>query len=257
MILLIASRKDRASVSMSSKLLEIYDFKAVNDDIYEYKNFRLQIIDRLHIYEDMKNIDGDIDSVIFLSKHSSKADIKSLTVHPIGNFRKAELGGYDNEIVCSNPMKMSASLRYIRNNYNGTDFEVTFEATHHGPYLQKPSFFIEIGTTENEWGRGDIQKIMVDSIINGEPMKYNSYVGIGGGHYSPKLSNYFFENNINIGHIIPKYVHEFIQKDEIENAVKKTPDCRGFLMDSHGSKGRMKQMIREISESYGLEIINI
>ena len=147
MILLIASRKDKASMSMSNKLLEIFNFKDVNDNIYEYKNFRLQMIDNLHIYEDMKNINGDVDSVIFLSKHSSRADVKSLTVHPIGNFRKAELGGYDNEIVPSNPERMGASLRYIKNNYNGNDFEVTFEATHHGPYLEKPSFFIEIGTS--------------------------------------------------------------------------------------------------------------
>ena len=31
-------------------------------------------------------------------------------------------------------------------------FEVTLEATHHGPYVEVPACFVEIGSTPNEWG---------------------------------------------------------------------------------------------------------
>ncbi len=254
MNLIVASRKDEPSMKMAEKLMELYDFEEDTNG-YKYKDFQLRFIDTLHIYTDFNGLDDDVSSVIFLSKHSSKANIKSLTVHPVGNLRKAELGGYDNVIVPSDPVNMSASLRYIKNNYNGNYFEVTFEATHHGPYLDKPAYFIEIGTTENEWNMVEIQELMAHAVIERKPENYKNYVGVGGGHYAPKISSYFFENKINIGHIIPKYVHEFITEEEIENTVIKTENCSGFYMDSHGTKGRVKTMVKSIADKRGLDII--
>ena len=42
-----------------------------------------------------ENLDKKIkaDYFIFATKHQSKAGVKSLCVHPIGNFSKADLGG--------------------------------------------------------------------------------------------------------------------------------------------------------------------
>ena len=257
MILIIASRKDGASMEMADRMIGLYNFKQENKDLFTFRNYELRFIDSLHIYSDMKNLDDSVEKVVFLSKHSSSAGVKSLTVHPIGNLRKAELGGFDNVIVPSDPEGMGASLRYIKNNYHENYFEITFEATHHGPYLEKPSYFIEIGTTENEWKMDGIAELMARSVIEGEIRNYKNYVGVGGGHYAPKLSSYFFEHEINIGHIIPKYIHEIISMEEIENTVKKTPECRGFLMDTHGTKGRVKDMIGEIAEQMNLEIIKI
>ena len=257
MILLIASKKDGSSMEMASKLLEIYSFKKINDSLYKYKSYNLKFIDILHIYQNMESLGDDVEKVIFLSKHSSQANVKSLTVHPIGNFRKAELGGLDNAIVPSDPVGMGSSLRYIKTNYSGDYFEITFEATHHGPYMEKPAYFIEIGTSEKEWKQPGIADLMVKSIIEGEKKDFGNFVGVGGGHYAPKLSSYFFENQINIGHIIPKYVHGIISEFEVENAVKKTPKCKGFLMDAHGTKGRVKDMIARIADTYSLEVLKI
>ena len=257
MILLIASRKDGASMEMASRLLELFKFDKLDENKYSYKNYELKFIDNLHIYQDMEDLEDGVEKVVFLSKHSSKADIKSLTVHPIGNFRKAELGGLDNVIVPSDPLGMGASLRYIKNNYSGDHFEITFEATHHGPYMEKPAYFIEIGTTENEWKQEGIAALMARAIMEGVEKDYGNYVGVGGGHYAPKLSSYFFSNDINIGHIIPKYVHEIISEDEIENAVLKTMNCKGFLMDAHGTKGRVKDMITRIADKHSLEVLKI
>ncbi|WMT51449.1 MAG: D-aminoacyl-tRNA deacylase [Ferroplasma sp.] len=257
MILIIASRKDGASMEMADKMIRLYNFRQENTDTFTYRNYKLLFIGNLHIYNNVENLDDSIEKVVFLSKHSSSAGVKSLTVHPVGNLRKAELGGFDNVIVPSDPEGMGASLRYIKSNYHGNYFEITFEATHHGPYLEKPSYFIEIGTTENEWKMDGIAELMARSVIDGEIIKYKNYVGVGGGHYAPKLSSYFFENEINIGHIIPKYIHETISIEEIESTVKKTPECRGFLMDAHGTKGRVKDMIGKIADEMNLEIIKI
>ncbi|MEM0140369.1 MAG: D-aminoacyl-tRNA deacylase, partial [Ferroplasma sp.] len=101
----------------------------------------------------------------------------------------------------------------------------------------------------------DIQELMARAVIEHKNENYKNYVAVGGGHYAPKISSYFFENKINIGHIIAKYVHDFISYNEIESAVNKTENCAGFFMDSHGTKGRVKDMINKIADEKNLEII--
>ena len=48
------------------------------------------------------------------------------------------------------------------------DFQITIEATHHGPtHLKKPSIFVEIGTTESQWNDeslcSSVAKLVVDT----------------------------------------------------------------------------------------------
>ena len=42
------------------------------------------------------------------------------------------------------------------------EFEVTLETTHHGPLLDTPTLFIEIGSTEEHWGRTDAAEVWAD-----------------------------------------------------------------------------------------------
>ena len=64
------------------------------------------------------------------------------------------------------------------------NFQITLECTHHGPFIDKPCIFIEIGSTENEWKNrkaGFIIAKTIKEIIN--EFKENTYnevaVGIG------------------------------------------------------------------------------
>ena len=40
--------------------------------------------------------------------------------------------------------------------------------------------------------------LMARAIMEGVEKDYGNYVGVGGGHYAPKLSSYFFSNDINM-----------------------------------------------------------
>ena len=100
---------------------------------------------------------------------------------------------------------------------------MTLEATHHGPYTDKPTCFVEIGSTANEWPVKEYGEVWADVLINhlhlGEPIRElkdsgnTSYEGldglasaytedsagsdakgvvmvlIGGGHYVPKMND--------------------------------------------------------------------
>ena len=261
--LLIASRSDEASKSMLDYILEKEKFTQSNSDkIMANGNFLLAVFDERHLYLD--NIEQFLNDnrmeakgVIFLSRHSSKADIKSITVHPTGNFAGALLGGKPGTLTVSYPVAMSASLRYLKENFKGDNFEITFEATHHGPLLNKMNYYIEIGTTEKQWKDTEALEVVRGAIFNREDRDYDTFVGIGGGHYMPKITEYFLKNNINMGHMIPKYALDSITEDMIIQAVEKTPGCKGFLMDKKGTKAPARDLIKKISDERKLEIISI
>ena len=118
-----------------------------------------------------------------------------------------------------------------------SDFEVSFEVSHHGPLTGVPTFFIEIGSSENEWNIPEAGKLLADVImellesigsdegsgngvsVNEDPGTGDSGddrtgdgmpgrtmgVGIGGGHYAPRFTDAAMEMGIDFGHMIPGY----------------------------------------------------
>ncbi|KAA3475733.1 D-aminoacyl-tRNA deacylase-like isoform X2 [Gossypium australe] len=77
---------------------------------------------------------------------------------------------------------------------------VTLEATHHGPEINSPTMFVEIGSTEEYWKRQDaaqaIALLVWEGLGLGERIAVGNWsrdndrnkilLGIGGGHYVPR-----------------------------------------------------------------------
>lgn len=264
MHLILASREDPASMSMARYLLDKVEFNPPEDSdgLYTHGDYVFSYIGEKHLYlKDFNSIvDGNasrVEDVIFLSKHSSRADIKSLTVHPTGNFSDAMLGGEPEHLSMSDPAKMSSALRAMSDSYNGTEFSVTFEATHHGPLLEVPNFFIEIGTTEKQWEDREALETVISAIFSESTAGKSSFVGAGGGHYMPKVTKYALENGVDVGHMISKHALESISEEMIMQSVMKTPGCRGFIIDRKGVKSAPRQKLKDIAEREGLEIITV
>lgn len=264
MHLILASREDEASMSMASRLLEAVDFRSYEDQqgILVHEKYLFSYIDVKHLFlENFDQLYGSIrdrvEGIIFLSRHSSRADIKSLTVHPTGNFNGALLGGRERKLSISDPGKMTSTLRSMNEIYRGSTFSVTFEATHHGPLLNIPNFFIEIGTTEEQWKDPEALNTVVESIMHSSSNGFPAFVGAGGGHYMPKVTRYALENDVDIGHMISKHALEDISESMIQQSIEKTPGCRGFVVDRKGVKSQAKQLISSISDQFGLEVVMV
>lgn len=132
-----------------------------DNPIYKKDDDYIATVNRHHIYVD--NIDKEleelldikIDHVVYISKHSSKASIHSLRVHPIGNIGEAKFWGVENKLVPAAPVEMTAALRILwsetRDKGLENEYYVSFEATHHGPYLETPTYYIEIGSDKRAW----------------------------------------------------------------------------------------------------------
>lgn len=249
-------------MSIASAVLDMFNFEGQDDNpgILRHGDYFFSYIDTKHLYLDnfselFGHMEKDIDDVIFLSKHSSKADIKSLTVHPTGNFSEAKLGGREKRLSMTDPGKMSATLRAMDDLYRGDVFSVTYEATHHGPLLDVPNFFIEIGTTKEQWEDREALETVVRGLLSDNGSSNEAFVGAGGGHYMPKITRYSIENSVDMGHMIPKHAFEGITEGMIGQAVDRTPGCKGFILDRKGVKSHGKQLIREYADIAGLEVI--
>lgn len=264
MHLIIASREDEASMAIAGTLLGRFNFRESGafPGLLAYENYLFSYIEKKHLYLDnfselFGNLEKDIDDVIFLSRHSSQADIKSLTVHPTGNFSDAKLGGRERKLSMSDPAKMSSTLRLMSEYYKGGLFSVTFEATHHGPLLDIPNFFIEIGTTKEQWEDPEALETVVTSIVSENGNGSGAFVGAGGGHYMPKITKYSIENSVDMGHMISKHALGHVDENLISQAVSKTPGCKGFILDRKGVKSNSKQQFRDYADINNLEIIMV
>lgn len=128
---LISSSCDIASINIKNNILFI-EAKNINEiileneltinkikNIYDSKNFRLIELNEENIYQDLLDeqlnfIGLPASYIVFLSRHSSKSKIKSLTVHSTGNYGGVFYGGNNyNELSIPYPIMMSKILNEL------------------------------------------------------------------------------------------------------------------------------------------------
>lgn len=237
----IISSKDPAGITIKNSLEAL----GYTETIVKDKNIiNLEDID--------KEIDADI--FIFASKHRSKSEIPALTIHATGNWGTAnkEFGGKTKKLnLCA--------ASYIREGFlkirelNTIGYDVLIEATHHGPFIEKPCFFIEIGSTEKEWNNKEAGVIIAKTILhllNTEPKDFTTVFGIGGLHTTPILSH-CIDKGYALGHVCPKYMLNILDKEMIQQALQQsTPKSQTVLLDWKGigkDKNKILKMLKEIN----------
>lgn len=100
----------------------------------------------------------------------------------------------------------------------GSEFEVTLEATHHGPWHGEgvPCCFVEIGSKDEDWGREDAADLWAEvlerslGLVEGGGRASVApkaiVVGLGGGHYCPKINDLLrHRDDVLVGHVCASY----------------------------------------------------
>ena len=160
-VAIIASSRDPAGKTIHVALRE----KPALGDA-KVPDISIQLIDQELLAAD--NLEKAIPAnlFIFASKHRSSSNTKSFAVHSIGNWDIANAGGKDKEL-CQSPalLQREIFLSLLKRQREG--YEVTMEATHHGPFTSVPSVFVEVGSTEEEWNDKENARIIAESILEG------------------------------------------------------------------------------------------
>lgn len=176
----------------------------------------------------------DVEAYIVLSRHSGGRP--SLTAHYPGNpSPQAPYGGRPRELAHTWPRLMAALFRrYARiaaERGLASEFSLTLEATHHGPTsLEKPIVFIEIGSSEEQWGRRDAHEAMAEAVAltlqEGwleEPCTTVA-IGMGDTHYPAKHTKALLEKGVCYSHIFSKHVLAELTEKVLRQAVEKSMD---------------------------------
>lgn len=247
--LIVASKKDKAGVNITTALSQFGDY-----DFY--------LLDNEAVYTESLNLEkiNKYDFVIFASRHSSGKGEKALTVHTEGNFRSADFGGEKGKVSPASAVFNKQIFEKLNENtekHELKDYSVTMEATHHGPLIEKPSLFIEIGSTDLEYNDRRAAFVVAKTIHETiESYKENPYnevaVGIGGPHYCPNFNKIQINSNIAISHVIPQYAMP-ITEEMILEAIGKTEEEVDFVVVDWKGLGKAEQrdeVIKILEDNY-------
>lgn len=248
MNLICASKKDVAGLNIARNLVEYFDFEKRGENEYSSKSAVLRIIEKDSIFEDMP--ESDFEFIIFASRHSSAEGIHTFSVHTPGNFVDAQFGGKPGLICRSNPVAQKLALCEMKRlkEEAGLSYDVTMEATHHGPYTETPTMFAEIGSGEEQWKDEKAGGVVASAIM--KSLEYKKYdfpkaVGIGGGHYCQKHTDLMLFRDTAVGHVITKHVPLTIENMTYAREMNGGFDY--FVFDWKGTpeRGKVAEMLDE------------
>lgn len=264
MRLLVESLEDTASMNIAARLGELVAWEETGRfagrPVLAHEDLRLITIEDTHIYhedlhQELPEALADPEVVIVLSRHKAASGTPSLSVHPIGNFDEARYGGREGRVVPTRPDLMGGMLSFLAD-HDPTGYEVTLEATHHGPYLEHPTLFLELGSSEEQWDDEEAARVLARAVLEAEPSPAPAVLWVGGGHYCPQLNDLVLSGALAPGHIIPNWaVEQEISDETLLETVAAIPDCAGFVVQRNPTNAERK--LGERLSALGVEEIEV
>ena len=214
---LVVSRVDEASMGIWSALSGMIKFREINTNEYSSDLALALVSDKDIVYVDEADewarVNG-VDLLLFLSRHEMRNPKPLITFHTPGNWTsEVELGGRPGQVAISEPRVLTNLFREAYRRISELEgYSATLEATHHGPFVNKPAVFVEIGSTSNEWRDPKAHEFLaslVFDLLNNTGKYINDdrdvAVSIGDLHYTT-LINHIINGEYDVGHMVPKYI---------------------------------------------------
>ncbi|XWS64161.1 hypothetical protein CRYUN_Cryun06bG0162600 [Craigia yunnanensis] len=179
--IVVATTTDPASINPATVHLAM-TLKALLIKTCDLLQHDKSIVEEDDLDRHWEEVTGEaVDEAIFFSKHTAVSKRPALTVRPIGvpHLREGDVppqGGRPGWAAPPDPRigPWFRRLKKIAQSHNLVpEFEVTLEATHHGPITTKPTMFLEIGSTDEYWKRQDAAQVIALLVWEG--------LGLGGG----------------------------------------------------------------------------
>lgn len=237
-----------------------FDESIVRHTVISGKKVELALTTRDTIYASHITESFSPELVICASRHSSESKLPVLTVHVPGNLNKAEFGGKDRRVSIAPAYEMKSALKRLlaaKIELGLKEYRVSYEATHHGPSLDIPVMYVEIGSTAERWQNKKAGLAAAKAIISSinPPRKGLRAIGVGGGHYAPKFTKLGLNTEVAVGHIIPKHATIYINEEMLKQAIEKTADGAEMLIfDWKGVKGKERIRITEMAGNMQVDV---
>ena len=166
-------------------------------------------------------------TLVFPSVHRSESRIDCLTIHPLWNLtEEAEVGGAGRTLVPAPARVMAGLLRRLQEGSSTAGLPATFEATHHGPLLERPACFAEIGCGDDGPPAAAVPVLRAALETLDEDPTDRVAVAAGGGHYAPHFTDLALRRRWAFGHIVPRH---HLSAEAVSAAVAATPGQEGVV----------------------------
>lgn len=269
MILLVHSTRDVAGVNIAKSMLHRFPFtkskhKYQENPIYgaeingkqvNFLTLREEAVNAQYLQEDFPNA----QLVVFVSRHSSQSGKPTLSVHTSGNFAEAGLGGLPRTLSIAPARAMQTALKAmdrLRREMN-LGYEVSYEGTHHGPSLNLPVMFVELGSSETQWNdlraAEAVGEAAMAAITGFSAAAGSASIGFGGPHYNQKFTQMALSGEAAFGHMVPKYAIPQVDAAMISQCLEKTVEnVSTAVLDWKGIQSHNKPELLAALQTAGL-----
>jgi D-aminoacyl-tRNA deacylase len=276
---LVASKQDPASNVMAEYLINQVGFlknrSRLNPNEHDFSEYRYGNNITLHLSHNssllyLEELDENYpDSVafIFLSRHSSESGIPTLTCHFTGNFSASNpYGGNPKELGICFPSLQKEYIKEINMVRSQVpDYEITIEATHHGPTsLKKPTLFIEIGSTAKQWVDKHAASIVCDTLISLLTRKKNNNtnctsvgIALGGTHYPTKFNQLLLDSDFGLAAVAAKHNLTTIDESMMQQMISKSVEKVTYAIVDRKGLGKEKHRIMRLVDQKGLQLLEV
>lgn len=274
MILLVASNKDIASLNIKQQILNHYPF-CQTDQFYQQnplyalkvngKSITIATLSEESVQAQKLPEDfPDADLIVFISRHSSQSGKPTLSVHTPGNFGNAELGGLPRKVSVCPAVAMQSALRELMRQKKqlSLDYDVSYECTHHGPSLNVPTMFVELGSSEPQWNDSTAAQAVAHAAMHAistfKATAKSAVLGIGGTHYNQKFTRMALADEAVFGHMIPKYAVNLVDAEMLSQCVDRTLEKVPMaVLDWKGIKSEDKPNLLATLDAVGLSFVKV
>jgi len=258
LILLVASKRDPASVNIMKRVLETCPLSPRGENVGEAyvgevggQEVKLVVLNEELIYaQNIAEHQPPPELIVFLSRHSSESALPTLSVHTPGNFGEAKFGGLPRKVSVSPANAMRTALKAMAKLVaeRQLNYKVSYECTHHGPSIDKPAMFVELGSSPKQWIDAEAAEVVAQAVIevvrNFGKNKAKAVLGIGGPHYNERFTRIALESDTAFGHIIPKYAIHEVNEEILKHCVDRTLEkVEWAVLDWKGIKGEDKKRL--------------
>ncbi|MCX8166981.1 MAG: D-aminoacyl-tRNA deacylase [Candidatus Micrarchaeota archaeon] len=259
---------------------DIYAAKNITDNLRELvmnsntkANF-FEVDNALLITDDQINQLKLIKPFSFLvvpSKHKSESAFPCLTAHFPGNVCEVTntmMGGESKKLSIGfgSLLKTYIQILYEEVINSNLNIEVVIEQDHHGPSLNTPIMFVEIGSDEQNWKNQTYGKCVANCILktfekfdNDDNLdayrKFSSFIAIGNTHYPKKFTELLINSDYIFSHVFSKYVVDCLDKEMLQQAINKSVETvKGFVIDKKSLNASQREIltnsIRTLDKDY-------
>jgi len=269
MILIVASNKDVASQNIAKQILDHYPFEKTASEFQHNpvcelsikgKKIEIVTLNEEPVYaQNLVSSFADVELVVFISRHSSLTGTPTLSVHTPGNLGEAELGGVSRLVSVSPANSMRDALKAMvrLKNEMQLSYEVSYEGTHHGPSLDVPTMFTELGSTLEQWkdtrAAEAVAYATMETVSNFGSLPAKAVLGLGGPHYNGKFTRIALEKKVAFGHMIPKYAFPYVDLEVLRMCLRRTLEkVEAVILDWKGIRGEHKPKLTEMLKELGV-----